>query len=109
MNYFYLRYTFPKLFSLRAKSNGYFIQIETNNPKVALKANSDASYEKTAFEVIIYPGSQKEDDNFIVILRSMFNGKLLTVENNLLFANAVSLSDKEKFYVYYGLNNVIGN
>lgn len=73
-----------------------------------MKANSDVPYEQTAFEAIVYPGSEPKDDMFIISLRSLANGKLLSAKNERLFANAKSLSDTEKFYVYYSFNNVIG-
>ena len=97
-----------QLFSLRAKSNRHFIHVE-NKEDEQLKANSDVAYERTAFEAVVYPGSVARDDMFIISLRSLSNGKLLSAKDERLFANAKSLSESEKFYVYYSFNNVIGS
>lgn len=97
------------MFSLKALSNNNFIHIEDlNDHNKPLKANTQVAYENTAFEAVIYPGSQEKEDEFIISLRSMINGQLVSAKNEKLFASAVNLSDNEKFYVQYSFNNVIG-
>lgn len=73
-----------------------------------MKANSDVPYEGTAFEAIILPDIEKKEGAFIISFRSLINGKLLSAKHERLYANAESLSNTEKFYVYYSSNNVIG-
>ena len=105
MNYFVC-----KLFSLRAKSNRNFIQVNEQE-NAALKANSDSVYEHTALQAIIYPierNSTLDNREFIIGLRALLNGRLLSVRDEYLWADAENLGDSEKFYVHYGLNNFIG-
>ncbi len=78
-----------------------------DNLESALRANSDFVYENTAFEAIVVSASERENQ-FVVGLRSLKNGKLLSCKNKELFASAHNLSDNEKFHIYYSFNNVIG-
>ncbi len=93
---------------MKAKSNGNFIHVDsTGGFEKALKANSDVAYENTVFEAIVYPGSGRENE-FVISLRSLKNGKLLSNKNSEIYASADNLSENEKFYLFYSFNNVIG-
>ena len=93
---------------MRAKSNRNFIQVNEQE-NAALKANSDSVYEHTVFQAIIYPrNSTAGNQEFIIGLRALLNGRLLSVRDEYLWADAESLGDSEKFYVHYRLNNFVG-
>ena len=73
-----------------------------------MKANTNAVSEKTAFDLIVDPKFPKTEKEYVISLRSLANGKLLSARYQNVLACVDYLSEIELFYVHFGWYNFIG-
>jgi hypothetical protein len=98
--------------ALKSFINGKYIHIGKNE-KSHLYANSEIKQISEAFEVTSLSETQRRpgENETLIALKSMKSGKYLSARDTKKFrltADAASIGDTEKFYVFYGHSNSVG-
>jgi hypothetical protein len=104
--------SFPKQFALKANSNGKYVRVDKDDKK-EMYANSNLYTDAETFVAEVQPESTKAlgQNEVLIALKSLKNGKYLSARDKsefYLVADATSVQDTEKFFVYYNGINAIG-